>query len=179
MKKANPIHAILAVSLVVVLTVAPGLPAGAHDTTQRMPDGTPAYLYRNYLTTAWSDTVEWVRQNNWNPTDLTTLYASYVSSTYVNIVDNDYGATGWVGAETCGTGPNNSGVCQRSDVMINQYPAYIPGGSWSLTERRSLMCEEMGHSLGMNHNSYNGCMSQDWADSFYSSHDIGHINSWY
>lgn len=143
-----------------------------------MPDGTPSLIYRNALEPAWHDTVEWVRQNDWNPTDLTTLY-EYITDAYVNVVDNNYGPTGWVGAENCGTGPNNSGVCARSDVMINLYAAYIPGGTWSLTERRSLMCEEMGHSLGMNHNTYNGCMSQDWADTFYSSHDVSHINAWY
>lgn len=143
------------------------------------PTGHPSYLFRNSLTPGFYNAVEYVRQNAVNPTDMTSLYASGVSTTHLNIVDNDYGATTWSGLYDCATGPN-SGICDRGDVIINLYPPYVPGGTWSDTERRSLVCEEMGHGFGLAHDfSRNGCMSQDWADTDWSSHDDGQINAWY
>lgn len=168
---------VVGVSLLLLASTIPG--AFGHDTTQRMPDGTPALLFRNDLTAAWSNSVERVRTTDWNPTDLTTQYVTSLSAAYVHVVDNDYGPTGWSGAETCQTSPNNDGVCLLTRVMINQYERYIPGGTWTATKRDSLMCEELGHALGMDHNDVNGCMSQDWSDDFYSDHDIMHINNWY
>lgn len=170
----------LAVSVIVFVGLTATLPASAsNDLGVRVPDGTPVYLYRNNLTSGFSDAVEFVRQNGINPTDMTSLYASSVSKTYINIADNDYGATGWYGLYNCATGPN-SGVCKRGDVLINLYAPYVPGGTWSATERRSLVCEEVGHALGLAHDfTRNGCMSQDWAASDYTAHDDAHLNSWY
>lgn len=153
--------------------------AATNDLGVRVPDGTPVYLYRTNLTPGFSDAVEFVRQNGINPTQLTSLYAGSVSGAYINIVDNDYGATGWNGLYDCATGPNY-GVCQRGDVLINLYPPYVPGGTWSATERRSLTCEEMGHALGLAHDyTRNGCMSQDWGATDYTGHDDTHLDNWY
>lgn len=160
-----------------VLTATPA--AASNDLGVRVPDGTPVYLFRNSLTVGFSDAAEYVRQNGINPTDMTSLYAGSVAGAYINIVDLDYGATGWSGLYDCATGPN-SGVCSRGDVIINLYAPYVPGGTWSATERRSLMCEEIGHALGLAHDkSRTGCMSQSWSSTDYTSHDDGHINNWY
>jgi hypothetical protein len=167
-----------AVGLALSLTLARPAHAG-NDLGVRVPDGTPVYLFRNALTAGFSDAVAYVRTNGINPTDMTSLYASGVSSTYINIVDNDYGPSQWVGMYDCATGPNR-GVCSRGDVIINLYQPYVPGGSWSATERRSLVCEEIGHALGLAHRTTaNGCMSQDWNDTDYSAHDDAHLNNWY
>lgn len=160
-----------------VLVLLPTSPAHAtNDNTVRVPDGTPVYLYRNSLTTGFYNAVEYVRQNGINPTDMTSLYASGVSSTYINIVDNDYGPF-WFGMWDCATG-DNVGVCSRGDVFLNI--GVTPPGGWSDTKYRSLVCEEMGHGIGLAHRyTENGCMSQDWADTDYSSHDDAHLNSYY
>lgn len=159
------------------MTAGPAV--ATNDLGVQVPDGTPVYLYRNALTPGFSDAAEYVRQYGINPTDMTSLYASSVSGAYVNIVDNDYGATGWNGLYDCGTGPNR-GVCSRGDVLINLYSPYIPGGSWSTTERRSLMCEEVGHAIGLAHDkSRNGCMSQSWSRTDFTYHDDAHLTIWY
>jgi hypothetical protein len=94
-------------------------------------------------------------------------------------VDNDYGATGCNGLYDCATGPN-SGTCARGDVILKLYAPYVPGGSWSATEQRSLVCEEIGHALGLAHDfSRTGCMPQSWSSTDYTAHDDGHLNSWY
>lgn len=152
----------------------------SNDLGVRMPDGTPMYLYRNDLTTGFFNAVEWVRQNDINPTDLTTLYASSISTAYVNIVDLDYGATGWYGLYDCATGPN-SGVCDRGDVIFNLHYS-PPDGSWSAQDRRSLACEEIGHAMGLAHRYPTplvGCMAQQWDETDYTAHDVSHLNSWY
>jgi hypothetical protein len=151
----------------------------SNDLGVRVPDGTPTYMFRNALTTRFSNAVEWVRQNQMNPTDLTTLYASSVSSTYLNIVDNDYGNTGWSGLYDCATGPN-SGVCQRGDVIFNLWSGAAPGGSYDDTEARSLACEEIGHAMGLAHRyTEAGCMAQQWSRTAWTTHDRNHINAWY
>lgn len=118
----------LAVTGMVVATWQPA--SATNDTSVRVPDGTPVYLYRNALTTPFWHEAEWVRANGINPTHMTSLYASSVGSTYINIVDNDYGTTGWAGLYDCATG-SNSGRCARGDVLIDLYP---PVRSWRLVQ---------------------------------------------
>jgi len=56
---------------------------------------------------------------------------------------------------------------------------------YSTTEARSLLCEEMGHSVGLDHRFLPpndpdpGCMSQDWTETNFTSHDVNHLNTWY
>lgn len=111
-----------------------------------------------------------------NPTQLTTQYVS-LSEAYLNIVDNNYGDSGFSGLWDCATGPN-TGVCDRGDVIFNTCGCAAPGGSYGTTERRSLACEEMGHGVGLAHRRY-GCMSQDWDRTNWTNHDVNHVNDWY
>lgn len=167
--------------IALIVGAIPGAEA-TNDLGHRMPDGTPTFIMRNGLTAGFSDAVEWHRQNNMNPTDLTTLYTSSVSETYINIVDSDYGPIGWSGIWDCAVwGSGNT--CRRGDVYLNRYTGsgYVPGGSYDATERRSLVCEEVGHAVGLAHRKTVsvGCMTQDWSRTSWTDHDNSHVNNWY
>lgn len=170
---------VLAAITALIVTTAPSVHA-TNDLGFRMPDGTPTYMLRNDLTTGFSDAVEWHRQNNMNPTDLTTLYTTSIYETYMNIVDSNYGAIGWSGAYNCASWASGS-ICQRGDVYLNLYGGYVPGGSYDATERRSLVCEEIGHAVGLDHRKTVtvGCLTQDWSRTSWTDHDNNHVNNWY
>ena len=56
-----------------------------------------------------------------------------------------------------------------------------PGGSWSFTKRRHVVCHELGHALGVGHRyTENGtCMDDNWAadaSRFPDAHDIAAVD---
>jgi hypothetical protein len=145
----------------------------------RMPDGTPTYIMRTNLTAGFQNAVETVRQSEFNPTDLTTLYTSTLSQAYLQVVDGDYGNIGWAGLWTCGNWGSGN-ICRRADIYLNLDSSAPPGGTYDATERRSLVCEEMGHGVGLAHRYVNaGCMSQNWGRIHWTDHDKNHVNNWY
>lgn len=166
--------------LAVMLGVMAATPAQAgNDLGHRMPDNTPK-IKRTDLSAGFTDALEWVRVNEMNPTNLDGSYTSDITVTNINVVDSNYGAIGWVGMWDCASwGSGNT--CKRGDVYLNQYGPYIPGGSYDATERRSLVCEEVGHAVGLAHRLVNeGCMSQEWDRTRWTNdHDNVHINNWY
>lgn len=131
--------------------------------------------------TAIHDTVS----NNMNPTNMTGV--NYHSSGRdLDVYDANYNVS-WYGKWEChdwfvediGGAPV---ICQKAHVHIELALAGSPnppGSSYSVTEAESLMCEEVGHGT-LKHRYVNGtCMSQEWDEIRWDSHDRGHINNVY
>ena len=174
---------VILLTVAALITVVSVGTVGANNTMGHvMPDGTPTYIFRNNLTVLFSDAADYVRLNSMNPTDLTTLYVSNVNDAYLNVVDNDCGNTGWAGMWSCASwGAMN--ICNRGDVIMNQNGCCVPGGSYSTTEARSVMCEELGHGVRLDHNAdgatnVGSCMATpvNWNNYFWNTHDDGHVS---
>lgn len=114
----------------------------------------------------------------WNKsTELSMLVTSYddksrtrkrckMQSGQIRICNASYGGTGWLGIATIGiaAGDNNERVIVEASVKINDfYSSY-----WAdQTMKNHVMCQEIGHILGLNHTSTDGtsqatCMDYSW-----------------
>ena len=160
-------------------------PASAsNDIGTYVPDNTP--LYRgDWLTSVVQNAVGWVIPNQLNPTDLNASYTPTGGTGDVWVYDANFYASslvygGWKCLDPVGT--YNLGSCTNGRVRIDTSNDVTP---YSTTEARSLLCEEMGHSVGLGHRFLApndpdpGCMSQDWTETNYTSHDVNHLNTWY
>jgi len=173
---------VVAVSLSAHFTTQAG---ATNDDGYRVPNGQNLRL--SYIGTspqAWINAMEWVRGIVLEPTDLTTFGSINRNPWDVKINAADYGNTNWAGQYQCAAGFQYGTVfvCTDGRVRLNNRLSKAPGGSWDDIEMRSLACEEMGHAIGLDHRnigSNDGCMSQSWSQTGFTSHDISHINSWY
>lgn len=113
------------------------------------------------------------------PTDISTqiFLNAPANSKEVNVYDYAYGDTGWYGNWSCLTWGSGN-VCLIGRVQIN-----LTYGPYSTTDAESLVCEEVGHSVGLAHNfgstGLTSCMSQAWAQTLLNTHDKTHINNIY
>ncbi len=113
--------------------------------------------------------------NNITPTDIT---VSHVHSTFsdqreVNVNDYNTQDPSYYGRWYCRSW--NGNVCTNGNVEINEYYSY------TLDMEKSLVCEEVGHSVGLAHqaNPSSSCMSQDWEDWLLTTHDKTILNGRY
>lgn len=132
---------------------------------------------------------EWNRTANLEPTDLTTfVVTAEAPDTDVVVLDQNYtnfcgyswhGSGGSVvGLTTCvllATNPASS--CEKFQVRYDE--SFTVGAS--ATQRRSLACHEVGHTLGLGHTTGTTCMVAGSAfPTAYSAHEISsHINASY
>jgi hypothetical protein len=95
----------------------------------------------------------------------------------VNVHDAAYGDTGWYGNWWCYTWGSGN-LCLIGLVQIN-----LSYGPYSLSDAKSLVCEEVGHSVGLAHNygstGLTSCMSQAWDQTKLNFHDQTTINNIY
>jgi predicted Zn-dependent protease len=104
--------------------------------------------------------------------------------------DWDYGPTGWAGITRCpsnntgtgGTHPNR--WCRGQYIIHNSYYYWHAAGNFDTdAQRQRVSCHEMGHTVGLRHNSdRNSCMSTPASTAFtqgLTAHDIAHINAKY
>jgi hypothetical protein len=128
----------------------------------------------------FADSTNWVRINELEPTRLVTGTGTTTeeSAADVSVFDANYGDSGWWGVAECMV-LQSATICEHHHVRINRF--HSPGGDgWSATERRSILCEEIGHTLGLRHRDASGtCMSQRWNETHFNSHDDDHINARY
>ena len=94
----------------------------------------------------------------------------------INVYDATYSAT-WAGRWICDSADWN--VCLVSRVQIN-----LGEGPYTDTEAKSLVCEEMGHGVGLDHReaNYSSCMKRPicWACTFLGvPYDTDHLNAIY
>lgn len=95
----------------------------------------------------------------------------------ITVYDAFYGDTRWVGQARClglQGGRCNEGV----QVKIN-----LSYGPYSQLESDSIICEEVGHALGLHHDfmppTGSTCMMQDPDVRRWAPHDNTLINGWY
>jgi hypothetical protein len=131
------------------------------------------YLY-DALTSEFSGATNWTRNNNLDPTRINTYGTGTHSNAHVHVQDAVYDQT-WVGWAPC---MNQSGsLCFHWHVYYNWKYYYAVD---TIKERRSLACEETGHTVGLEHD-YSGrttCMGAGDHE-YFSGHDINHINARY
>lgn len=118
--------------------------------------------------------------NSWhNYTDVTLAQVSAAGSTdHMNIYSGYYGSTGWLGiAEIRGY----SG-CTITNGRVRMNMSYLENGSYTRTNKKHVMCQEIGHLLGLNHNrnSTTTCMNDSILTAPYpNSHDQTLVNGMY
>lgn len=113
-------------------------------------------------------------------TDLNTVEHSQSGDVIVG--DYNYGFNGavaWVecrpASQTWGSHPD-----LRCDNQALRYNADYLSYYSTFTERKSIACEEIGHTVGLQHRyTDNSCMAQDSTITYTSLHDDGHINNYY
>jgi hypothetical protein len=136
----------------------------------------PVTVGSNGLVALTADAVTW--NDNWNveQTDANTTICFNCGQQELNVYDGDYGNNGIPGYFRCNNWLNDT-VCGWGEVNLNVV-YYDTAG-----EARSLMCEEVGHSLGLDHdwNATNSCMKRPvcWACTRLSSHDVNVVNTNY
>jgi hypothetical protein len=143
------------------------------------------WLTNNYLwyggKRALSDydaAVNWVVTNQYNPTNLQADFRTASdcpdASYDVCVFDSFYGNTGWIGVNQCITNTTGSHPNQVCSLAFNKYNL-----SFTPNTKRSLVCEELGHSVGLRHRFTDpvSCMSQQ--GDVLVTHDKNHINANY
>jgi hypothetical protein len=75
-----------------------------------------------------------------------------------------------------------TGICTSSDVKLD-YPE-LDIGAYDWEDRRKTGVHELGHSIGLGHDTISAMMSGQVPDASltwrrYSAHDLGHINAYY
>lgn len=162
---------------------------GRCDGGNRADNATHDFYYSE-LTSKVAAATTWVRENEIDPTDMTTSrVSSYNNYTDVLMIDqyyDDYCGIDWVrsrldggtvGLTTCNA-ITSIDRCEQSDVRIsNRYTE----DDATATQIRGWVCHENGHAIGLKHrdpetNSF-GCMSTPPAAPGFTSHDLVHINA--
>lgn len=102
----------------------------------------------------------------------------------VRVCNYTYGSNGWLGLAqirlTSGTTHISQGLAKMNDTYFN-------GGTYPNTEKRHVMCQEVGHDWGLGHTSENGssqntCMdyyrntsNSDWTSTGPNQHDFDQL----
>jgi hypothetical protein len=102
----------------------------------------------------------------------------------VRVCNYTYGSNGWLGLAQIWT---TSGTTHISQATTKINDTYFNTGSYPNTEKRHVMCQEVGHDFGLGHTSENGssqntCMdyyqntsSSDWTSTGPNQHDFDQI----
>lgn len=130
-----------------------------------------------FLTSQMAWAVDFNVSQNWNPTDINSSGFVWVndSGTESDVYDANYSGT-WSGKWTCLD--FDWSVCKTAKVQIN-----LTYGPYTDLQATSLVCEEMGHAVGLAHRevNYSSCMKRPvcWECSFLATHDTDHLDAIY
>jgi hypothetical protein len=123
------------------------------------------------LTSDMHDAYHWNEDNNvvWSDVFPTSSHTPCLGE--VDVFDGDYGDTNWSGFYDCLD--FDDPVCSWGRIRLNLFYSH------DLSARRWVVCQEVGHSLGLNHSSdSNSCMKNTYDSSpWLTSHDLAEINS--
>jgi len=130
-------------------------------------------FHQYYLDTQFHDAFHHTDSNDIEPTDITTSLWGHAGGTIREVNVYDYVSLssdfGWA---TCGS--LSGSTCSQWTVVMNQSYSYTN------SQAESLMCEEVGHSVGLDHRFLDGtCMSQQWDEYHIDTHDHNHLDSLY
>lgn len=201
----------LAVALVPVFLVAP--PAGATNFgSTTCGSGSPpncvslannryhAVRYRHLGETASSredipgirDAANWVLKNVYDATDMSAYHDDDDSRPDVIMDDFSYsgfsGIAGWVNCPSDNTGQSGSNPnrwCRGQTLTLNSYLYWADTGVFdTATQRRNVVCHELGHTVGLRHrsDSRDSCMwtyAGAGAAAGLDGHDRAHVNGRY
>src|SRR5215212_8456566 len=132
-------------------------------------------------------------RRGWNDSAALALTRSFSSasrsscaavSNAVRVCNYTYGSTGWLGLAQISTTSGTTHIAWGT-TKIND--TYFDTGSYPNTEKRHVMCQEVGHDFGLGHTSENGssqntCMdyyrntsSSDWTSTGPNQHDFDQL----
>lgn len=132
------------------------------------------------LTTSAHDAFHWNDDNNVEPNAY--IYTAGFHSCLeeqVELMDNGYGDTSWLGRWYCQAPSRDAYYCDYGNVQFNLDKQ--PSGGWTTTEWRHLMCHEVGHAMTLAHSQgsseiANSCMGGP-GTIWLTSHDHQQLNS--
>ncbi len=92
----------------------------------------------------------------------------------VEVCNARYGYNGWLGVASVWT---SGGHIVQGTVKVND--SYLDGSSYSTADKQHVLCQEVGHTVGLDHTSEDGsdqntCM--DYASGLENPHTYGHDN---
>lgn len=170
-------------------TGATGSAGNCNSTRTNMADSANHGFYHNSLLTATRDAVEWVRQNVYEATNMTTfVVAAEAADTDVVSQDANYSTVcgrtwhpelnGIIGLATCVSLSPTAGKTNRCEKFVVRYDTSYTSGATG-TQRFSLACHEIGHTTGLKHGSTDSCMTGNETTSSsqtgLTNHDIAHL----
>ena len=142
------------------------------------------YVYDAFMDDSIRTSLRWSRDNVYGTTDLDTYTGTFEVHDVV-ATSGDYGVNGLVAWANCPGGATVSGshpnqTCYGQSLAFNQnstYSAYYD----TENERRYVTCHELGHTVGLQHQStYTSCLnSGNYSITYISSHEEDHINDYY
>lgn len=167
-----------------------------YDSTLTTNTGWPTHLNRAVFGDAANPNT--TDRRGWNDSAVLTLTLSAASTTTttrstcpavtgaVRVCNYTYGSTGWLGLAQINTVSGSTshiawGTAKMNDSYFNT--------SYPNTEKRHVMCQEVGHDFGLGHTSENGssqntCMdyysntsSTDWTSTGPNQHDFDQLNT--
>lgn len=135
------------------------------------------------LTTIFHDAAHTTDSTDIEPTDITTSLFHDTAGKEISIYDFTYESQyyGWYECHAS-EWKNQKTICYNGHVHIDLFDP--PGGSYSVTEANALMCQEVGHSVGLAHSvQWGSCMYDPlptrWFETDFSTHDDGVVNGIY
>ena len=128
--------------------------------------------------------MQWVLDNVYNPIrDISAWNTADASIADVRYYDYEFGLNGIYGWTTCASGAAYGGSypsrwCKPQNLNLNiSYSAVYD----TQTERRSIACHELGHTLGLQHApDWSTCMYDGYyVSTWINAHEVDHINAQY
>lgn len=171
-------HSRAALFTAALLTVAVAVPASAQNIWRWAIDDSDnrVSLSAWALTTVTHNSLHDTINYNVGPTDITPSHFHDVTFE-ITAYDAYYGDFGWEGRAVC-LGYENE-VC-TDGVQVKTNLSY---GPYSQLESDSIMCEEVGHALGLDHDfmppTGSTCMMQSPTVRRWAPHDKSLINGWF
>jgi hypothetical protein len=129
--------------------------------------------------TAKAPQAEAARANGWNTIGILYNYRVYdVNQAEIQAWDANYGNVGW-----SGYGGFNYGAWQGSHLHgWGGYAKYNNYVNWNNSLVQGVLCQEMGHAMGLGHSNTGDCMGLtyfNWDKYFYGSHNNSDFYGYY
>ena len=176
--------ALFAVTALAVPAVASANPFPNNGDSTVADNGTHTYCYTSAFTTD-PTVASYAMDVLDSTTDMTSLFPATPATCAYMETDvwfwEDDQPAGVRGMRDCWLESPN-GICTSSDVHLDYGQLDIGNNDWE--DRRKTAVHEVGHSIGLGHDTISAMISGEIPDTSltwrrYSTHDIGHINAAY